>query len=288
MVKKKWAESEVTNITGWLGLYQCRTTVFSYPAANITSPCFTSPSAPSRLIPSLLLPLQVSAVSCWAEGCWTCPDPWSSPGHSPHAWWPEHWSSPPEGTRGTVKVLNLSLYCPLVVTFGRPEHRPTFTSSHSSLSSVKTREVWRGVGGTTMYCWRVEDSEPSVVWMTSERKKERRFTQSELTLIQGWFINWAMVILSLGSVFSNCTMSCFAVTSTKKIKKKKNSTQSLIQWILCSNKTCSPERIQRKCEGIQIKTKTDMLDEVFLFLLSYQKQALMFPLFISIVYHLLD
>lgn len=28
----------------------------------------------------------------------------------------------------------------------------TFTSSHSSLSSVKTRDVWRGVGGTTIDC----------------------------------------------------------------------------------------------------------------------------------------
>lgn len=36
------------------------------------------------------------------------------------------------------------------------------------------------------------------------------FTNGWLTLIQGWFTNCPMVILSLGSVFSNWTMSCLA------------------------------------------------------------------------------
>lgn len=68
-----------------------------------------------------------------------------------------------------------------------------------------------------MYCCSVEHR--TINGVDDDMKNERRFTQHELTLIQGWFINWAMVILSLGSVFSNCTMSCLATRYQKTIEK---------------------------------------------------------------------
>lgn len=92
-----------------------------------------------------------SSVSWRAKGCWTYPGPWSSPGHSRLALWPGRWSVPPVVRWRCLVAGNVLLYCHHVVKSWNWAVF-TFTSSHSSLSSVRTREVWRGVGGTTIDC----------------------------------------------------------------------------------------------------------------------------------------
>lgn len=73
----------------------------------------------------------------------------------------------------------------------------TFTSSHIALSSARTRVVWSGVEGTTMdFCRAKTHADGSAVAETGTGICRRTHT-----LIQGWFINCVMVILSLGSVF---------------------------------------------------------------------------------------
>lgn len=113
--------------------------------------------------------------------------------------------------RDIFVAVNLCLYRHLVAISKKWKDLRclTFTSSHSSLSSVKTREVWRGVWGTTIDCYNIRKR--------TEQSKEVKdvglqamLTKWSLTLIHGWLTNCPMVILSLGSVFSNWTMSCLA------------------------------------------------------------------------------
>lgn len=97
----------------------------------------------------------------------------------------------------------------------------TFTSSHMALSSVRTRVVWSGVEGTTMDFCRVKTPVSSCANTHQHRKWMFRCTRAlscARTLIQGWFINCVMVILSLGSVFRRRWIR-FLATKNKRVKK---------------------------------------------------------------------
>lgn len=156
----------------------------------------------------LLLQPLASCVSCWAEGCWTCPGLWSSPGRSPHAWWPRHWSFPPNrGQEDKLLVCKMCVILPpsgLILKILSPSHHPK--APYPLSKHERCGEPWEGRSSTAAmykhkYLW---------IYRGTDLSTDTEPTKCKLTLIQGWFMNWPMVIRSLGSVFSNWMMSCLA------------------------------------------------------------------------------